>query len=134
MLAIVATGESRRVPVLLGGSGLASRPPIAHRMLPMLLLRPLPGSSMRTGRTSSERHPSGLMTIDLHLRRIAATVVRLVRDDPSLVKEVIARQRAAGAIAPDDLVYLDRIADHWIAVAEANAQRGTSAPALEPRG
>lgn len=51
MLAIAVTATSRRVPVLLGGSGLAKRPPIAHRKLPMLLLRALPRASKRTDRT-----------------------------------------------------------------------------------
>ncbi|MCL4182327.1 MAG: hypothetical protein KJ011_02660 [Burkholderiaceae bacterium] len=74
------------------------------------------------------------MTIDPHLRRIAATVVKMLRDDPSRLKEVIARQRAAGAIAPDELVYLEHIAERWVALAEANARRGASAHAREPRG
>lgn len=133
MLAIAATRESRRVAVLLGGSGLASRPPIAHRKPPMLL-RSLPGSSKRTGHACGERHPSGLMTIDPHLRRIAATVMEMLRDDPFRLKEVIAHQRAAGAIAPDELVYLEHIADRWIALAEGNARRGASAHARESRG
>lgn len=74
------------------------------------------------------------MTVDLYRRRIAATVVELARDDPFLVKEVIARLRTAGEIETDDLVYLDRIADRWIAVAEANVQRGASAHARQARG
>lgn len=51
------------------------------------------------------------MPVDLYRRRIAATVVELLREDPFLVKEVIARLRAAGEIDFGDLVYLDRIAD-----------------------
>lgn len=74
------------------------------------------------------------MTVSLYRRRIAATVVELARDDPFLVKEVIARLRATGEIEADDLVYLDRIADRWIAVAEANAERGASAHARQTRG
>lgn len=58
------------------------------------------------------------MPVDLYRRRIAATVVELAREDPFLVKEVIARLRAAGEIEADDLVYLDRIADRWIGIAE----------------
>ncbi|UEC01681.1 hypothetical protein [Burkholderia vietnamiensis] len=73
------------------------------------------------------------MTVDLYRRRIAATVVQLARDDPSLVKEVIARLRAAGEIESDDLVYLDRIADRWIAVAVANAQQCALANARQMR-
>ena len=67
------------------------------------------------------------MSVDLYRRRIAATVVELARDDPFLVKEVITRLRTAGEIEADDLVYLDRIADGWITIAQANAQRGSSA-------
>lgn len=68
------------------------------------------------------------MAVDLYRRRIAATVVALARDDPFLVKEVMARQRQTGEIAADDLVHLDRIADRWIAIAAANAQRGALPP------
>ena len=74
------------------------------------------------------------MPVDLYRRRIAATVVELAREDPFLVKDVITRLRTAGEIETDDLVYLDRIADRWIAVAEANAQRGASAHARQARG
>ena len=74
------------------------------------------------------------MTVDLYRRRIAATVVELARDDPFLVKEVITRLRTAGEIETDDLVYLDRIADRWIAVAEANARRGASLHARQAHG
>ena len=58
------------------------------------------------------------MVVSLYRRRVAATVIELAKDDPSLVKEVIARLRAAGEIEDDDLVYLDRIADRWIGIAE----------------
>lgn len=58
------------------------------------------------------------MVVSLYRRRVAATVIELAKDDPSLVKEVIARLRAAGEIELDDLVYLDRIADRWIGIAE----------------
>lgn len=58
------------------------------------------------------------MVVSLYRRRVAATVIELAKDDPSLVKEVIARLRVAGEIELDDLVYLDRIADRWIGIAE----------------
>ncbi|WP_406625304.1 hypothetical protein [Acidovorax sp. SDU_ACID1] len=74
------------------------------------------------------------MTVDLYRRRIAATVVDLARSDPVLVKEVIARLRMTGEIESDDLVYLDRIADRWIAISKANAQRSASALARQTRG
>jgi hypothetical protein len=61
-------------------------------------------------------------------KRIASTadadVVVLAQEDPLLVKEVIAQLRASGEIAADDLVYLDRIADRWIGIADG-LRRGT---------
>ena len=57
-------------------------------------------------------------------KRIAAMAIQLAKDDPQLVKEVIARLRKAGDIAADDLVYLDRIADRWIRIAQENQVRG----------
>ena len=74
------------------------------------------------------------MTVDLYRRRVAATVVELAREDPFLVQEVIARLRATGEIEADDLVYLDRIADRWIGIAETNARQGTSAHPRQTRG
>ena len=74
------------------------------------------------------------MPISLYRRRIAATVVQLAKDDPSLVKEVIARLRESGEIEADDLVYLDRIADRWIGIAEANARQEASTHARQARG
>ncbi|HOX69429.1 MAG TPA: hypothetical protein PKV56_16340 [Burkholderiaceae bacterium] len=67
------------------------------------------------------------MVVSLYRRRVAATVIELAKDDPSLVKEVIARLRAAGEIELDDLVYLDRIADRWISIAEGNRHKARSA-------
>ena len=67
------------------------------------------------------------MSIVLYRRRIAATVVQLAKDDPVLVKEVIARLRESGEIETGDLVYLDRIADRWIRIAEDNGKAGASA-------
>ena len=67
------------------------------------------------------------MPISLYRRRIAATVIQLAKDDPSLVKEVIARLRESGEIEADDLVYLDRIADRWIQIADENRRHVASA-------
>ena len=74
------------------------------------------------------------MPISLYRRRIAAAVIQLARDDPFLVKEVIARLRNSGEIEVDDLVYLDRIADRWIGIAEANARQEASTHARQARG
>ena len=63
------------------------------------------------------------MLTSLYRNRIAALAIELARDDPLLVKEVIARLRQSGAIERDDLVYLDRIADRWIRIAEENRMK-----------
>jgi hypothetical protein len=63
------------------------------------------------------------MLTSLYRKRISALAVQLAKDDPPLVKEVIARLRKSGDIEPDDLVYLDEIADRWIKIAEENRQR-----------
>ena len=39
------------------------------------------------------------------------------------MKTVIAKLRKSGDIEQDDLVYLERIADNWIKVAEHNRQQ-----------
>lgn len=57
-------------------------------------------------------------------KRIAFLAIQLAKDDPQLVKEVIARLRESGDIEADDLVYLDRIADRWIRIAQENLDRG----------
>ena len=64
------------------------------------------------------------MLTTLYRRRIAALAIQLAKDDPQVVKEVIARLRKSGEIEPDDLVYLDEIADSWIKIAEENRQKG----------
>lgn len=63
------------------------------------------------------------MLTSLYRKRISAVAVQLAKDDPPLVKEVIARLRKSGDIEPDDLVYLDEIADRWIKIAEGNRQK-----------
>ncbi len=70
------------------------------------------------------------MLTSLYRKRIAALAIQLAKDDPPLVKEVIARLRKAGEIEPDDLIYLDQIADRWIRIAEENRTR---AKRLSPR-
>ena len=74
------------------------------------------------------------MPISLYRRRIAATVIQLAKDDPSLVKEVIARLRESGEIEADDLVYLDRIADRWMRIAEDNGRQAASTHPRRARG
>ncbi len=58
MFAVVAARESRRIPVLLGGSGLADRPPVPHRKIPVLL-RPLPCSGKCMGRPCADCQAAG---------------------------------------------------------------------------
>lgn len=60
------------------------------------------------------------MLVSIYRKRVATMAVQLAIDDPKLVREVIARLRKSGDIEPDDLVYLDRIADNWIRIAEQN--------------
>lgn len=67
------------------------------------------------------------MLVCAYRKRVAATVIALAQEDPLLVKEVIARLRASGEIAADDLVYLDRIADRWIDIADTNRRRTATA-------
>ena len=74
------------------------------------------------------------MPISLYRRRIAAIVIQLAKDDPSLVKEVIARLRESGEIEADDLVYLDRIADRWMRIAEDNGRQAASTYPRQARG
>ena len=67
------------------------------------------------------------MVVSLYRRRVAATVIELAKDDPFLVKAVIARLRTAGEIEVDDLVNLDRIANRWIGIAKGNRHKARSA-------
>jgi hypothetical protein len=64
------------------------------------------------------------MLTTLYRKRIAALAIQLAEDDPQVVKEVIARLRKSGEIEPDDLVYLDEIADRWVSIAQENRQKG----------
>lgn len=66
------------------------------------------------------------MLTSLYRERIAAMAIELAMDDPPLVKSVIARLRKLGEIEPHDLVYLDRIADRWISIAEGNRHKARS--------
>ncbi|MBE0548577.1 MAG: hypothetical protein IH627_13205 [Rubrivivax sp.] len=63
------------------------------------------------------------MLTNLYRKRIAALAIQLAKDDPQVVKEVIARLRKSGEIEADDLVYLDEIADRWIRIADENRQK-----------
>ena len=63
------------------------------------------------------------MLAGIYRKRVAAVAIQLAKDDPQLVKEVIARLRKSGEIESDDLVYLDQIADRWIRIAQENRQK-----------
>jgi hypothetical protein len=56
-------------------------------------------------------------------KRVVSLVIQLAKDDPHLVKAVITRLRGTGEIEKDDLVYLDRIADRWIDIAQKNRKQ-----------
>ena len=72
--------------------------------------------------------------VDRYRKKIAAMVIQLAKDDPFLVKEVIAGLRASGEIEADDLVYLDRIADRWIGIARKNGCKAASGHARQAWG
>jgi hypothetical protein len=61
--------------------------------------------------------------VDLYRRKIAAMVISLAKEDPHLVKEMIARLKQSGEIQSGDLAYLERIADRWIRIARDNAAK-----------
>ena len=63
------------------------------------------------------------MLASISRKRVAAMAIQLAKDDPQLVKEVIARLRKSGEIESDDLVCLDQIADRWIRIARENRQK-----------
>jgi len=47
---------------------------------------------------------------------------------------VITRLRESGEIEADDLVYLDRIADRWMKIAEDNGRHAASTYPRQARG
>jgi hypothetical protein len=61
--------------------------------------------------------------VDRYRKKIAAMVIQLAKDDPKFVMEMIQKLRRSGEIEADDLRYLERIADRWIRIAEANLQK-----------
>ena len=61
--------------------------------------------------------------VDRYRRKIAAMVIQLAKDDPKFVKEMIQKLKRSGEIEVDDLRYLERIADKWIAITEKNLQK-----------
>ena len=58
--------------------------------------------------------------VDRYRKKIAAIVIQLTKDDPKLVMRVIQKLQWSGEIEVDDLRYLERIADRWIAITEKN--------------
>ena len=75
-----------------------------------------------TQRLSLRTKPSATM-VDRYRRKIAAMVIQLAKDDPKFVKEMIQKLKRSGEIEVDDLRYLERIADKWIAITEKNLQK-----------
>jgi hypothetical protein len=61
--------------------------------------------------------------VDRYRKKIAAMVIQLAKDDPQLVKEMIRKLKRSGEIEADDLRYLERIADRWIAITEKNLRK-----------
>src|SRR6266540_4323354 len=64
--------------------------------------------------------------IDRYRKKIAAMVIQLAKDDPKFVKEMIQKLKRSGEIEVDDLRYLERVADKWIAITEKNLQKARS--------
>src|ERR1022692_591150 len=64
--------------------------------------------------------------IDRCRKKIAAMVIQLAKDDPKFVKEMNQKLKRSGEIEVDDLRYLERIADRWIAITEKNLQKARS--------
>jgi hypothetical protein len=77
--------------------------------------RPAPLLSLRTKLSA--------VMVDRYRRKIAAMVIQLAKDDPKFVKEMIQTLKRSGEIEVDDLRYLERIADKWIAITERNLQK-----------
>ena len=77
--------------------------------------RPAPLLSLRTKLSA--------IMVDRYRRKIAAMVIQLAKDDPKFVKEMIQKLKRSGEIEVDDLRYLERIADKWIAITEKNLQK-----------
>ena len=50
-------------------------------------------------------------------------VISLAKEDPHLVKEMIAPLKQSGEIELGDLAYLEKIADKWIRIARDNAAK-----------
>ena len=77
--------------------------------------RPIQRLSLCTKRSAT--------VVDRYRRKIAAMVIQLAKDDPKFVKEMIQKLKRSGEIEADDLRYLERIADRWIAITEKNLQK-----------
>jgi hypothetical protein len=121
MFAVQVTRVLRPVGVLLGGSGRARDPSRAARRRADEAHFVCVHAGDRGCR--EPRCGRGVMLTTLYRKRIAALAIQLAKDDPQVVKEVIARLRKSGEIEADDLVYLDEIADRWIRIAEENRQK-----------
>ena len=83
--------------------------------LSLAFARPTQRLSLRTKRSPT--------MIDRYRKKIAAMVIQLAKDDPKFVKEMIQKLKRSGEIEVDDLRYLERIADKWIAITEKNLQK-----------
>jgi hypothetical protein len=77
--------------------------------------RPTQRLSLRTKRSAA--------MVDHYRKKIVAMVIQLAKDDPKFVKEMIQNLKHSGEIEADDLRYLERIADKWIAITEKNLRK-----------
>ena len=77
----------------------------------------------RPARIAAFLGPRLAIMVDRYRKKIAAMVIQLAKDDPKFVKEMIQKLKRSGEIEADDLRYLERIANRWIAITEKNLQK-----------
>jgi hypothetical protein len=89
-----------------------SAPGSDSQALPVRCTRPAPLLSRRSA-----------IMVDRYRKKIASMVIQLAKDDPKFVAEMIQKLKRSGEIEADDLRYLERIADRWIAITKKNLQK-----------
>ena len=118
----------RPLGVLLGGP-FAPQRSIEPKQLVCALLRsrPRPVDAVAHVRSTNSASVPAREAVshhdDRYRKKIAAMVIQLAKDDPKFVKEMIQKLKRSGEIEADDLRYLERIADKWIAITEKNLQK-----------
>jgi hypothetical protein len=128
-MSIASPANAYRPLCVLPGGPFAPQRSIEPKPLVCALLRSRPrpvdavGHVRSTGSAFLATHERLAIMVDRYRKQIAAMVIQLVKDDPQFVKEMIQKLRRSGEIEVDDLRYLERIADKWIAITEKNLQK-----------